>query len=94
MSSPVCPIPLRPKRLLDFLCSDRLCMGIETMAFNGGGVEGGGGSLCRMSIIRKGNVALSIVRNSHVSLSIVRNSHGTLSILRNSHKRAVSPCHF
>ena len=47
-----------------------------------GGVDGG--SRCRMSIIRKGNVALSNLRNSPVALSNLRNSPVALSNLRNS----------
>ena len=48
--------------------------------------EGGwmGGSRCRMSIIRKGNVLLSNLRNSPVALSNSRNSHVAMSNLRNS----------
>ena len=40
----------------------------------GGGGWGGwmGGSPCRMSIIRNGNVALSILRKGRVALSILR----------------------
>ena len=51
----------------------------------GGGEWMGGGSPCRMSIIRNDNVALSILRKRHVTLSILRKSHVTLSILRKSH---------
>ena len=42
-----------------------------------------GGSPCRMSIIRNGNVALSILRNGNVALSNLRNGNDALSILRN-----------
>ena len=42
-----------------------------------------GGSRCRMSIIRSGNVALSNLRNGCVALSILRNGRVTLSNLRN-----------
>ena len=48
----------------------------------GGGCMGGGGSPCRMSIIRNVNVALSILRNSFVALSILRKSTVALLILR------------
>ena len=44
----------------------------------------GGGSRCRMSIIRNGNVALSNLRNIPVALSNLRNSPVALSNLRNS----------
>ena len=41
-----------------------------------GGVDGGGGgSPCRMSLIRTGNVALSNLRKPHVAMSILRKCH-------------------
>ena len=40
-----------------------------------GGWVGGGGSSCRMLIIRNGNVAVLILRISCVALSILRKSH-------------------
>ena len=46
---------------------------------------GGGGSPCRMSIIRNGNVALSILRKCHVILSILRKHHVAMWILRKCH---------
>ena len=51
----------------------------------GGGGGGGwmGGSRCRMSIIRNGNVALSNLRNIPVALSNLRNIPVALSNLRN-----------
>ena len=50
-----------------------------------------GGSPCRMSIIRNGNVALSNLRKPCVALSIL----GKCCVAcRLSLKRAVSPCRF
>ena len=62
---------------------------------------GGGGSPCRMSIIRNGNVALSIIRFGNVALSNLRKAPAALLNLRKapvtyhySLKKAVSPCRF
>ena len=49
----------------------------------GGGVDGG--SPCRMSIIRNGNVALPNLRKPHVALSNLRKPHVALSNLRKPH---------
>ena len=43
-----------------------------------------GGSPCRMSIIRNGNVALSNLRNTPVAMSNLRNIPVALSNLRNT----------
>ena len=44
-----------------------------------------GGSPCRMSSIKYGNVAMSNLRKGRVAMSILRKYHVTLSILRKGH---------
>ena len=53
------------------------------------GGRGDGGSPCRMSIIRNGNVALSNLRKAPVTLSILRKAPVALSNLR----KAPVACH-
>ena len=57
-------------------------IGSSNGALDGGGGMGGG-SPCRMSIMRNANVALLILRNGCVALLILRNGCVALSILRN-----------
>ena len=51
--------------------------------------KGGGGSPCRMSIIRNGSVVLSNLRKAPVTLSILRKAPVALSNLR----KAPVACH-
>ena len=49
-----------------------------------------GGFLCRISIIRNGNVALSILRKCHVTLSILSNFYDAMSLSPKNGRVALS----